>query len=244
MRHHDVVRPRIVGWSIFPTRRMARTARIRCMNPIPVLQQLYTAVVADVLDRMGLRNQVLSSRIHALTPSQHVCGRVFTARAVGVTEIPSEPYKLEMLAIDSMQAGDVLVVDAGHNQQAGFWGELLSTACIAKGVRGVVMSGCSRDMWALDQLDFPVFGIGRTPADSLGRMDVVSIGEPIQIDGVDAHGGDLILGDRDGVVIIPAESAEQALRLAHQKVSGENKVRDELRDGVPVAEVFRKHGIL
>jgi regulator of RNase E activity RraA len=169
---------------------------------------------------------------------------VFTARAIPVTEIPSEPYKLEMLAIDSMQAGDVLVVDAGHDQHSAFWGELLSTACLAKGVRGVVMSACSRDLWALDQLDFAVFGIGSTPADSLGRIDVVSIGEPIQIDGVSTKKGDWILGDRDGVVIIPSESADQALRLAQQKVSGENTVRDELRQGVPVAEVFRKHGIL
>jgi len=214
------------------------------MHPISILEQLYTAVVADVLDGMGLRNQVLGSRIHSLTPSQRVCGRVFTAQAIPVTEIPSEPYKLEMQAIDRMQSGDVFVVDAGHHLQSGFWGELLSTACIAKGVRGVVMSACSRDLWALDQLDFPVFGIGSTPADSLGRIDVISIGEPIQIDGVSTKNGDLILGDQDGVVIVPAESAKEALRLAQQKVAGENTVREELREGVPVAEVFRKHGIL
>jgi regulator of RNase E activity RraA len=93
-------------------------------------------------------------------------------------------------------------------------------------------------------MDFPVFGIGCTPADSAGRIDVVRIGEPVEMDGVKARNGDLILGDLDGVVIIPADAAEEALKRASEKVSGENTVREELRAGRPVAEVFRKHGIL
>jgi 4-hydroxy-4-methyl-2-oxoglutarate aldolase len=214
------------------------------MSLIPALETLYSAVVADVLDKMGYRNQILSSKIHALTPVERVSGRVFTAQGAAISEIPAEPYKLEMEAIDTMQAGDVFVVDTGHNQESAFWGELLSTACMAKGVRGIVMSACSRDLWALNQMNFPVFGTGAMPADSLGRLDVVSIGEPITIDGVTTKNGDYILGDIDGVVIIPSEIAEEAIRLANEKVAGENTVRAELAKGVPVAEVFRRHGIL
>ncbi len=106
------------------------------------------------------------------------------------------------------------------------------------------MSACTRDLWALNQLNFPVFGIGATPADSLGRLDVVQIGEPIRIDGVNTKNGDFVLGDLDGVVIIPSEAADEAFRLAKQKVEGESTVREELAAGIPVAEVFRKHGIL
>ena len=142
------------------------------------------------------------------------------------------------------RSGDVLVVDAGHNQESAFWGELLSTACVAKGVQGIVMTGCTRDLWALNAMSFPVFGIGATPADSMGRLDVVEIGQPIEIDGVSTKNGDLILGDLDGVVIIPSEVAEQAINKALEKIAGENTVRDELAAGVPVAEVFKKHGIL
>ena len=149
-----------------------------------------------------------------------------------------------MAAIDAMTGGDCLVVEAGHGRSRAFWGELLSTACLAKGVRGIVMSGCCRDLWALGKMQFPVFGIGRTPADSAGRLDVVEIAEPIDIDGVTARNGDYILGDVDGVVIVPQECADEALRLAAEKVAGENTVRDELAAGVPVSEVFRKHGIL
>jgi 4-hydroxy-4-methyl-2-oxoglutarate aldolase len=213
-------------------------------DPLAVLSQLYSAVVADVLDGLGYRRQTLSADIRALTPANHVCGRVFTARAEAVDRDPEEPYKLEMEAIDTMQSGGVLVVDAGHNRASAFWGELLSTACLAKGVRGVVMSTCCRDIWRLEEMDFPVFGIGCTPADSKGRIDVVEIAMPISIDGVNTKNGDFILGDADGVVIVPTEVAEETLRLALEKVSGEDTVRDELAAGIPVADVFRKHGIL
>lgn len=213
-------------------------------DTIALLESLYTAVIADVLDSLGHRRQCLGPDIRALTPTQQVCGRVFTARAVPVDHEPAEPYKLEMAAIDTMQAGDVLVVEAGHHRGSAFWGELLTTACLAKGVRGVVMSTCARDLWKLNQLDFPVFGIGVTPADSKGRIDVVEIGAPITLDGVAIANGDWLLGDQDGVVIVPASGLDETLRLAHEKVSGENTVRDELAAGVPVAEVFRRHGIL
>lgn len=211
---------------------------------ISILETLYSAVVADVLDSLGYRNQILGSEIQALTSADRICGRVYTAKAVAVDAVPADPYKLEMAAIDAMTGGDVLVVDAGHDRSSAFWGELLSTACLAKGVRGIVMSGCCRDLWALGKMQFPVFGIGRTPADSAGRLDVVEIAEPIEIDGVTARNGDYILGDVDGVVIVPQECADEALRLAAEKVAGENTVRDELAAGVPVSEVFRKHGIL
>lgn len=165
-------------------------------------------------------------------------------KAVAVHAEPAEPYKLEMQAIDSAVSGDVLVVDAGNDRTCGFWGELLSTACVAKGIHGIVMSACTRDLWALREMPFPVFGMGSAPADSKGRVDVVTIGKPIVIDGVTVRNGDLVLGDPDGVVIIPQEVATEVVERAWAKVSGENTVRDELTAGVPVAEVFRKHGIL
>jgi len=208
------------------------------------LAPLYSAVVADVLDAHGFPNQTLTPAVRALTPVQRVAGRVFTLKAEVVHAVPEHPYALEMAAIDAAVKGDVLVVDAGHDQTCAFWGELLSTACLAKGVRGVVMTGCSRDLWALNRLEFPVFGIGCSPADSKGRLDVTAIREPIVIDGVSARQGDYILGDCDGVVIIPQEVAPQVIAAAKEKVSGENTVREELAAGVPVSEVFRKHGIL
>jgi 4-hydroxy-4-methyl-2-oxoglutarate aldolase len=216
----------------------------RMNDPLPVLETLYTAVIADVLDGLGHRQQTLGANLRAATSARRVCGHVYTAKTEPVDAIPAEPYKLEMAVIDAMQADDVLVVDAGNNLNCSFWGELLSTACIAKGVRGAVMSTCTRDLWALEKMDFPVFAIGTTPADSKGRIDVTAIGEPITIDGVKIKNGDYILGDADGVVIIPAEALDETLRLAQEKVAGENSVRDDLANGMPVTEAFAKHGIL
>lgn len=208
------------------------------------LARLYTGVVCDVLDALGFRHQSLAAGIRPLTPVNKISGRIFTARAHAVNEIPTEPYKLEIAAVDAMRAGDVFVVDAADDFGSAFWGELLTTACLAKGVRGVVMTACTRDMWKIRELGFPVFGLGFHPADSKGRLDVVSIGEPITIAGVRARCGDYILGDEDGVVIIPAETAKEAIRLALEKISGENIAREELARGVPMGEVFRKYGIL
>jgi len=212
--------------------------------PLPSLDKLYAAVVADVLDAHGFRDQCLDASIQARTPANRVAGRVLTLRAAATDAEPDEPYKLEMEAVDSAKPGDVLVVDAGFDRTCGFWGELLTTACMAKGVRGIVMSACTRDLWALNKLDFPVFGIGSAPADSKGRLDVVALNEPIMIGNVAIRPGDLILGDMDGVVVIPQDVSEEVIAEAWKKVSGENTVRDELAAGVPVAEAFRRHGIL
>jgi len=208
------------------------------------LQSLYSGVVADVLDGLGYRNQCLPSHIRPLTPLNRVAGVVFPVKAITVNEIPARPYELEIAAVDAVQRGDVLVVDAGDDRTSAFWGELLTTACSYKGVSGVVMTACTGDMWKIKELNFPVFGIGFHPADRRGRVDVISIGEPFMIGGVQARRGDLILGDEDGVVIIPQEVVDQTLRLAQEKVAGENRARTDLAAGVPMAEVFRKYGIL
>jgi len=99
-------------------------------------------------------------------------------------------------------------------------------------------------MWKIKDMDFPVFGIGYHPADSKGRADIVEIDVPIMIGGVSARSGDLIVADEDGVVIIPQEVAGEAVELAREKISGENVVRKELLEGVPMGEVFAKYGIL
>jgi regulator of RNase E activity RraA len=211
---------------------------------ISALETLYTPVVTDVLDSLGYRHQVLPTSLRPLTPELRVCGVVYPVQARAVRAIPERPYELEIAAVDALARGDVLVIDAGDDRTCGLWGELLTTACRYKHVAGVVMTACTRDMWKIKDMAFPVFGIGYHPADSKGRVDFVTIGEPIHIGGVATKRGDLILGDEDGVVIIPSEVAAQTIRLAAEKVAGESLARIDLEHGVPMGEVFRKHGIL
>ena len=208
------------------------------------LKQLYSAVVCDVLDGMGFPNQSLPAELRPLTPKFQLVGRAFTARAHAVSDVPSEPYKLEIEAVDRMKAGDILVAECGGDKTCGFWGELLTTACIFKGVQGVVMDACTRDVWKIKELPFVVFGIGYHPADSKGRMDIHELGTPVHFGNVKVSSGDYLIGDEDGLVAIPSQVVAEAVRLATEKVSGENVARADLAAGVPMGEVFRRYGIL
>ena len=208
------------------------------------LAQLYTAVVSDVLDSLGYRQQVLPPQIRPLTGARRIYGRAFTIHAKVVHEIPAEPYKLEIEAVDAAKAGEVLVADVEDPASCGFWGELLTTACLYKHVNGALLNGCSRDMWKLKEMDFPVFGTGYHPADSKGRVDIDAIREPIIIGDTKIKQGDYVLGDDDGTVIIPQSIAEETIRMAQEKMSGENVAREALASGETLGDVFRKYGIL
>ncbi|MBI4658184.1 MAG: RraA family protein [Verrucomicrobia bacterium] len=220
------------------------SANLKPEELLTFLGALYSAVVCDVLDAMGYRQQAMHSEVRPLTQARSVFGLVRTARAVPMSAIPHEPYKLQMAAVDSLTRGDVLVVDGQDTRACAFWGELLTTACRRKGVHGVVMTACTRDMWKINKLDFPVFGIGYHPADDKGRLEVVEAGQPVTVGGVRTKPGDYLIGDEDGVVIIPGEVSDEVIRRAREKVSGENLVRNALAAGMPVGEAFKKFGIL
>jgi regulator of RNase E activity RraA len=206
------------------------------------LSRLYTPVVADVLDRMGYRNQCLRADIRPLAEGTSIVGFARTVQTVPATVLaPLEPYKGEMAAVDALEPGDVLVVSGCYGS---FWGELLSTAARHRGCRGVIIDGYTRDTRAIRAMGFPVFCRGVHPADSLGRLDVIAHDMPIVCGGVAVQTRDLVLADDDGVVVIPRELAEEAITLADQKASGENLVRLKLAEGMSVTEAFRRYGVL
>ncbi len=209
---------------------------------VPRLERLYSAVVADVLDTLGARDQCLSTEVKPLDPGFRCAGVVRTASCVPATRIdPPEPYKLEMEAIDSLKPGEVLVFSRG---EWAIWGELLSTAAKWRGAHGVIVDGYSRDTKGILDLGFPVFCRGVHPADSMGRLDVDAYDVPITCAGVDVAPGDLVLADRDGVVIVPRRLADTAVAKAEEKVQGEDTVRDKLAEGMSLSEAFRRYGIL
>lgn len=206
------------------------------------LGQLYTPVVADVLDKLGFRNQSLHPRVRPLWPEAKAAGFALTVQTCPARDVvPAHPYAGELAAVDALAAGDVLVVS---ESACSFWGELLSTAAKYRGCRGVVLDGPTRDSLAIRDMGFPVFHHGFHPADSLGRLDVVGHNLPVVCGGVLIHPGDLVLADHDGVVAVPLGAAEETLRLAEEKVSGENLVRKALAGGMTTTEAFAKFGIL
>ncbi len=206
------------------------------------LDRLYPAVVSDVLDRMGYRQQAMAPEIRPLFPEARLCGTAMPVLAVPAYSVPEkDAYQRELEAVDHLKPGDVMVVS---HIDGSFWGELLSTAARYRGARGIVVDGYTRDTLAIIRMGFPTFVRGIHIADSLGRLEVVAYDVPVVCGGVRVSPGDLVLADFDGVVVVPGEAAEEAMARAEEKVSGENKVREHLQQGMPVSEAFRRFGVI
>ena len=207
-------------------------------------RKLFTAVLCDVMDTMGYRNQAMSEVIRPLEPKFVFAGRAKTILAADIYHVPEEPYKLEIAAMDSILPNDIVMVGTGNSRRSGFWGELLSTAARARGARGAVMDGLVRDVRQIVELGFPVFAAGIKPVDSKGRGLVVGYDCPIQCGGVAVHPGDVVMADYDGVAVIPKAIVKEAVEAALEKVEKEDKTRDELAKGAYLGDVFKRHGVL
>jgi 4-hydroxy-4-methyl-2-oxoglutarate aldolase len=205
---------------------------------------LYPAVLSDILDQLGHRHQVMAPRIRPLFPHAKVVGLARTVRAEPVDGPPDDPrdnYRAQIEAIESMGPGHVMVVS---RMDTCIWGELLALASQKQGARGIVIDGYTRDCDGVIELGFPTFCAGIHSADALGRIEVVEHGGAIVSGDVSVRDGDLIVGNYDGVVVIPQESADEVVRLAEEKVSGENIVRAKLGEGMSVSEAYERYGIL
>jgi 4-hydroxy-4-methyl-2-oxoglutarate aldolase len=211
-----------------------------------IREMLYVAVLSDVLDELGYRNQALPSRIRPLDDTLVMAGFARTGLYRDVYHVcPGEnPYELEIALIDDLRAGDVPVLGCGMSGRIAPWGELLSTAARARGATGCLTDGLVRDTRAIRKMSFPVFHGGIAPLDSKGRGKVAEIDIPIECAGVRVETGDLVVGDADGVIVVPRAVETEALARALAKVEGENTTRSELERGEKLRDVFAKHGIL
>ncbi|MGB9183795.1 MAG: hypothetical protein WCB67_06995 [Solirubrobacteraceae bacterium] len=217
---------------------------VRDLSLLERLRQLHPAVVSDCLDRMGYREQVLAPHIRPLYPEARMAGFAKTVHCIEIDQPPpseDDYYKGELQAVDSLQAGDVMVVSTCNGS---YWGELLATASRYRGAVGIVADAYARDIERLIEMQFPTFVAGILANDSLGRIDVDHVGVPVQCGGVTVKPDDLVLADYDGVVVVPSAVAEEAISRAEEKVAGEDLVREKLADGMPVWEAFRTYGVI
>lgn len=211
-----------------------------------IRQRLYTAVLSDVLDACGRPNQAMQPRIRPLDESLVMAGfaRTGVYRETYHVQPGENPYELEIALVDDLKPDEVVVFGCGGSQRIAPWGELLSTASRARGAAGCVTDGLVRDIRAIRELAFPVFHGGIGPLDSKGRGMVAAIDVPVHCAGVQVNPGDLVVGDADGVVVVPHDVEARVLAQAFDKVTGENTTRDELKAGAKLADVFARHGIL
>jgi len=208
------------------------------------LEQLYSAVIMDVMDQMGVRVQCMDPAVRPLLPSMRTWGEAVTMYFETVSEVPEQPFQLEMEVLDDAAEGQVIVAQCNALELSAFWGGLLTNAAVGRKVAGCVADGGARDYNEIVELDFPVFCKGLTPYDSCGRMDGKERDIPILCGGIRVVPGDLLFGDVDGMVVVPQDIADEVIARAWEKVQGENTVREELRAGASVVATFEKYGIL
>jgi regulator of RNase E activity RraA len=153
-------------------------------------------------------------------------------------------YEHEIALVDSLKADEVPVVICHGLTRISPWGELLSTRAQYLKAAGCVTDGSVRDVAMITRMGFPVFTGGRNPSDTKFRGKMMWSDVPGRIGGVLVNSGDLVVADRDGIVFVPAQVVDDVLDKALAKVRAENTVRDELRAGASLVEVFARHGIL
>jgi len=207
-------------------------------------ERLYSAVVCDALDSLGLAHQSPRVPLKSLTVPGVLIGRCQTTLWAEMAHVDPRPYELELLAVDACRPDDVLIAAAGGSTRSGLWGELLSTAARRSGCVGAIVDGLVRDTVKMTAMGFPVYARGTSIYDSRDRNRVIDRGVPVEIDGVRFSPGDLVVADADGIVVVPQVVEAAVIEAAWKKVHAENTVRQAIAAGMTASEAFRKYGTL
>ncbi len=217
---------------------------------IPVLemaeryQRLYTAAINDIFQKRGLHNQWLGPDIKCRTDdmvAKVVAGFAFTVQWVFDPRPATEPQRAAKM-VNSYPEGSMIVVDTGADQVSGFWGELATTVCLRNGVRGAVINGGAKDTGFVKKMGFPLFCRFTSPVDGFYRSQLRDWQVPIWFNGVLVRPGDFVVGDSDGVLVVPQEIAEEVLEEAEEVAIRETKTRALLKEGIAADEASRRTG--
>lgn len=191
---------------------------------------LSSATLHEAAGKIG----ALPASIKPLAPTMRACGR-----ALPVQSPPGDNLWLHH-AIYAAAPGDVLVIDVGSGVEYGYWGEVMALAAQVRGIAGLVISGGVRDSLRMIEMGFPVFsasvcirGTGKNPR---GQG---SIGQSIQLGNVVVNRGDIVFGDADGVVVLPAERASAIAVESRKRDQAELEIFDNLRAGKSTLEIYR-----
>jgi 4-hydroxy-4-methyl-2-oxoglutarate aldolase len=171
-------------------------------------RRLSSATVSDALDRLGLPGSA-----HGLGPlqeGQRMVGRAYTVRYVPAGAEPGTVGDY----IDDVRPGQVVVLDNQGRTDCTVWGDILTAVAHERGIAGTVISGVCRDVSRALALGYPVFSSGRFMRTGKDRVEVADVGVPVAVGDARVAPGDLILGDDDGVVVVPAGYEEQVLEVA------------------------------
>lgn len=215
-------------------------------------EELFVALVGDVLDKMGYLHQFLSPNIKPLRKDMVVIGRAMTVLEADTFEESStqtnnplmkKPFGMMFEALDSLKENEVYIC-SGSSPRYALWGGLMSTRALKLKAAGAVVDGYSRDTSEIEKLNFPTCSLGTYAQDQGPRGKVIDYRVPIEFNGIRVNPGDIVYGDRDGVLIVPQEVEKEAFTGAIEKARGEKLVQKALEEGMSTVEAFEKFGIM
>ena len=217
-----------------------------------IKKELFSAVVGDIMDKQGYLHQFLPPQIQPLDDDMFVVGRampVLEADTYGemvpgtANELMNKPFGLMLEALDDLNRNEVYIC-TGASPRYALWGELMSTRAMKLGAAGAVVDGYARDTKGIIEMKFPTFCYGRFAQDQGPRGKVMDFRLPIEIQGVSIQPGDIVIGDIDGVCIVPQKDEVDIINLAIEKSRGEKLVKKAIENGMSASEAFKKFGIM
>lgn len=181
---------------------------------IESFRRVATASVADAVDKIAGRRGYLLG-VHARTSDRRIAGPAVTVLEEPTEEFLPPTHALEQ--IDAAEDGSVIVIANGGDAGVAVWGGLMTAGAVANRLEGAVLDGAVRDITEIRRdFGFPVFARGACPGTTLGRFRTVAANVPVVIDGVTIEPGDIVVGDPDGVVVVPREHAQAVLAMAQE----------------------------
>ncbi len=191
--------------------------------------EISAATMHEAAGKIG----ALPSYLKPISSGMKICGRAYPVKG------PSGCNLWLHRAIAKAKRGDVLIADIGDDKEFGYWGDIMGTSSITKGIAGLVIDGCVRDQFELEEMGFPVFSSGLSIRGTEKKFDGKgSLEEPITIGNIAIEHGDLVLGDNDGVVIIPANQVEDSITKSIEREDKEDATKKRLRDGETTMAIY------
>jgi regulator of RNase E activity RraA len=206
-------------------------------------RELFSSVVGDAMDRLGLQRQYLPPGIHPLSPDMSLIGRAMPVLEADIFEEPEKPFGLMFEALDDLKQDEVYLCVGGSPRYA-MWGENMSTRAMKLGAAGAVLSSYARDTHGIVGMGFPTFALGSYGQDQAPRGMVIDFRCKVEIEGVVIRTGDIIVGDVDGVLVVPNEAEEEVFSKSIEKARGEKLVMEALKGGMSAVEAYAKFGIM
>ena len=204
-------------------------------------EKLYTGAISDALREACLLEQALPGRIKPLREYKTIAGFAFTVKSAPNVKITGEmEFRTQML--DDMSEDHFVIWDTSRDDKATLWGGVMTATAKRKKIKAACIDGGIRDTHQILKAEFPIFYEYRISNGSLGRCLITHYQIPIKIGDVDIKPGDIIVGDIDGIVVVPRDIAYNILIRAEQFLVNENEIFDWVHQGDTIQDITAKGG--